>query len=61
MAPPDSNPHPFEVDLVTGVPVVNNVMSDYGMHDLLALDGVLETGVDTRWRLERPSDVVEHV
>ncbi len=62
VALPGNNPPPFDcVNLVTGAPVVSSVMCDYGMHDMTALYGVLETGVDMRWRLERPSNVVAHV
>ncbi len=61
VALPGNNPPPFDsVDLVTGAPVVD-VMSDSGMHDLLALYGCFGSGVDTRWQLERPSGVAAHV
>ena len=49
VALPGNNSPPFDcVSLVTGAPVVSSVMYDYGMHDLTALDGVLEPGVGMR-------------
>ncbi len=61
VATPDSNSPPFDVDLVTGTPLMCSVDNDYGMQVLPALYGVIGSGVDTRCQLERPSDVAEHV